>query len=208
MRQIYLISKPQINDLDHFAKNLESAFATNEISIFQLRLKNVKDSVWIESAKIAKQICKDYNVKFIINDRSDLINEINPDGIHLGQSDGDIISIRKQYGDKFIIGRSCYDSKEFAQIAEKDQASYVAFGTFFLSKSKEQIYKPQKEIINWAKSNLKVKICAIGGLYSHNINYFDGFMPDYFCFISAIWDEDNIQDAVNKIADQIKLLKK
>ena len=136
MSKIYLISKPEIPDFDLYIQNLKLIFATQHIDTYQLRLKNCTDADWIKAGEITKLLCQKFNVNFIINDRADLIKTIKPDGIHLGQSDGDILPIRKEFGDKFIIGRSCYDSKEFAKQACDDQASYIAFGTFFPSKSK------------------------------------------------------------------------
>lgn len=199
MSKIYLISKPEIPDFDLYIQNLELIFATQHVDTYQLRLKNCTDADWIKAGEITKSLCQKFNVNFIINDRADLIKTIKPDGIHLGQSDGDISPIRKEFGDKFIIGRSCYDSQEFAQKACSDQASYIAFGTFFPSKSKEQIYKPKKEIIGWAKANLNTKTCAIGGLYPHNLNHFKAFEPDYYCFISAIWDSNNKAKTLSEI---------
>jgi thiamine-phosphate pyrophosphorylase len=199
LSKIYLISKPAIPDLDLYIQDLELIFATQHIDTYQLRLKNCTNADWIKAGEVTKALCQKYNINFILNDRADLINTIKPDGIHLGQSDGDISPLRKEFGKNFIIGRSCYDSKEFAQKACDDEASYIAFGTFFPSKSKEQIYKPKKELINWAKTNLKTKICAIGGLYPHNLEHFKGFEPDYYCFISAIWDSDNKKSVLNEI---------
>jgi thiamine-phosphate pyrophosphorylase len=203
LSKIYLISKPEIPDFDLYIQNLELIFATQHIDTYQLRLKNSSDSDWIKAGEITKSLCQKFNVNFIINDRADLIKTIKPDGIHLGQSDGDIIPIRKEFGDKFIIGRSCYDSKEFAQQACNDQASYIAFGTFFPSKSKAQIYKPKKELINWARSNLNTEICAIGGLYPENLNHFKNFEPDYYCFISAIWDSNDKAKTLAEIKEII-----
>jgi thiamine-phosphate pyrophosphorylase len=199
LSKIYLISKPSIPDLDSYAKHLELSFGTNKIDIFQLRLKNATEQEWISTAKISKDLCKKYHVKFIINDRCDLIDIIKPDGIHLGQSDGDIGPIRSKYGNDFIIGRSCYDSKEFALAAKEDGANYIAFGTFFPSKTKEQIYKPQMNLINWAKQELHISVCAIGGLYPHNLNQFQNHKPDYFCFISAIWDSEDMKSVIFSI---------
>lgn len=207
MSEIYLISKPELPDLDIYKQDLELIFSSYKIAIFQLRLKNATDNEWLDASQITKHLCQKYQVKFIINDRADLIDKIKPDGLHLGQEDGDITPIRKKYGSKFIIGRSCYDSKDFAKQAKKDDASYIAFGTFFPSKSKEQIYKPNPEIISWAKSELNIAVCAIGGLYPHNLNRFQNHKPDYFCFISAIWDsEDKKQEilSINKIITHTK----
>ncbi|MBT4921427.1 MAG: thiamine phosphate synthase [Rickettsiales bacterium] len=199
MSNIYLISKPRIPDLSSYAKNLELALSTNSISIFQLRLKEVSDKDWIAAALVTKNLCSKYQVTFILNDRIDLLDQIKPDGIHLGQTDGDIGPIRDKYGNDFIIGRSCYDSKEFAKQAKIDGADYIAFGTFFPSKTKEQIYKPQMELITWAKDELQIHVCAIGGLYPNNLNQFQNHRPDYFCFISAIWDSEDIRCTIFNI---------
>ena len=117
--------------------------------------------------KRIKQICKANKVKFLINDDPLLAKKLNADGCHLGQKDNDIIKARKIIGNK-IIGITCHNSIKLAKSAIKNKASYLAFGAFFITKTKRARYKATTKILNEAKKLTKAPLVAIGGINSSN----------------------------------------
>ena len=68
---IYLISPSKIN-MKIFPSKLSSLLETGIVKIFQLRLKGYNDKSIIEITKDLYQICRHYNVVFILNDRPEL----------------------------------------------------------------------------------------------------------------------------------------
>jgi thiamine-phosphate pyrophosphorylase len=190
MTQIYLISPPQI-ELDKFSKELEIILKTGLVPIFQLRLKGQDDFFVKNSAIKLNKICQDYNTKFIINDNLELALDIGCNGVHLGIDDrqnstNQIVKII-QNNKNFTISFSCYDSKELAIQADNLGASFISFGAFFPTKTKISPGKPDIEIIDWAKKNLKAKIIAIGGINSQNSHQLISHKIDYIALISFIW---------------------
>lgn len=190
MTQIYLISPQQIQ-LDKFSKELEIILKTGLVPIFQLRLKD-QDNFFIKNSAIKlNKICQDYNTKFIVNDNLELALDIGCDGVHLGIDDrqnstNQIIKII-QNNKNFTISFSCYDSKELAIQADNLGANFISFGAFFPTKTKISPGKPDLEIIDWAKKNLKAKIIAIGGINSQNSHQLIAHKIDYIALISFIW---------------------
>ena len=162
---IYLISPNKINF--QFYQNLKEVLETKKVSFFQLRLKKYSFNKKILIGKKIKQICKKNNVKFLVNDDPLLAKKINADGCHLGQKDTNIIEARKIIGDK-IIGITCHNSIKLAKIAIKNKASYLAFGSFFLTKTKKTKYKASTKILNKAKKLTKIPLIAIGGINYSN----------------------------------------
>ena len=137
------------------------------MSFFQLRLKkkNLKKKLII--GKKIKKICKKFNVKFLINDDVYLAKKLNADGCHLGQKDMNIIKARKLIGKK-IIGITCHNSIKLAKIALENKANYLAFGAFYLSKTKKTKYKASFDLLKKARKITKKPIVAIGGINSNN----------------------------------------
>ena len=162
---IYLISPNKITF--QFYQNLKEVLETKKVSFFQLRLKKYSFNKKILIGKKIKQICKKNNVKFLINDDPFLAKKLNADGCHLGQKDTNIIEARKIIGDK-IIGTTCHNSIRLAKIAIKNKASYLAFGSFFSTKTKKTKYKASTKILNKAKKLTKTPIVAIGGINYSN----------------------------------------
>ncbi|MFR7030776.1 thiamine phosphate synthase, partial [Streptococcus pneumoniae] len=78
------------------------------ITLFQFREKGEGALEGLEKLELAiqiKELCKKYNVPFIVNDDIDLAMEIDADGVHVGQDDIGVDEIRKLMPDK-IIGLS------------------------------------------------------------------------------------------------------
>ncbi|MDD5215567.1 MAG: thiamine phosphate synthase [Methylococcales bacterium] len=114
------------------------------------------------------KLCHTYNVPLIINDNVELADKIGADGVHLGKEDGSISQARARLGEKAIIGVSCYNSLERAVAAEKEGATYVAFGRFFSSTSKPLAAPAQIGTLTAARKILTVPIVAIGGILPEN----------------------------------------
>ena len=128
-----------------------------------MRLKKYSLKQKILIGKKIKLICKKNNVKFLINDDPFLAKKLNADGCHLGQKDVSIIDARKIIGNK-IIGITCHNSIKLAKSAIKNNASYLAFGAFFSTKTKKAKHKATTEILNKAKKLTKTPLVAIGGI--------------------------------------------
>ena len=162
---IYLISPNKI--YSQFYQDLKKVLKTGKVGLFQLRLKKYSIKQKIEIGKKILQICKKYNVKFLVNDDPILSKKLNADGCHLGQKDMNITEARKIVGNK-IIGITCHNSINLAKAAIKKQADYIAFGAFFSTKTKKVKYKATTKILNKVKKLTKTPIVAIGGINLNN----------------------------------------
>ena len=182
---IYLISPNKITA--EFYQNLKVVLKTGKVSFFQMRLKKYPIKKKIMIGKKIRQICKKNHVKFLINDDPLLAKVLNADGCHLGQNDTDIIEARKIIGDK-IIGITCHNSIKLAKIAIKNKASYIAFGAFFLTKTKKTKFKATTNILNRVKKLTKTPIVAIGGINSTNYKNLLLNNANFIAISSYVWN--------------------
>lgn len=127
----------------------------NKIADYRLRLTQ---------AKALSKLCKQYSAILIINDHYDLALEVDADGIHIGREDITIIDARNYLGQNKIIGVSCYNQLALALEAERKSADYVAFGSFFHSKTKSNTVRAPTDLLSEAKKKLSIPIVAIGGI--------------------------------------------
>jgi thiamine-phosphate pyrophosphorylase len=162
---IYLISPNKI--YPEFFIDLKKVLKTGKVGLFQLRLKKCSIKQKIVIGKKIHQICKKYNVKFLLNDDPVLSKKLKADGCHLGQKDMNITEARKIIGNK-IIGITCHNSINLAKAAIKKKADYIAFGAFFSTKTKKVKYKATTKILNKVKKLTKTPIVAIGGINLNN----------------------------------------
>ena len=184
-RFVYLISPNEI--YPNFYKDLEKVLSSKRVSFFQLRLKNKSKNLIIKIAKKIKKITIRHKVKFIINDDSKLTKKIGADGCHIGQLDNTVSLARKDIKKK-TIGVTCHNSKKLALKAIKDNADYLAFGSFFKSRLKPNAKKTDLKILFWAKKNIKKPIVVIGGITDKNYKKLIKAGANYIAISTFIWN--------------------
>ncbi|PCJ24206.1 MAG: thiamine phosphate synthase [SAR86 cluster bacterium] len=141
------------------------------VSLIQYRSKEGSPAQRLKNAQKLATLCRKYETPLIINDDISLCESSQAQGVHLGHTDGSVKSARQQLGCEAIIGVTCHSSIEEALAAEKNGASYVAFGRFFPSKSKPQAPLANLEILNQARVALTIPIVAIGGINAENSSH-------------------------------------
>ena len=138
----------------------------------------------------------------IINDDIELAHAVEADGVHLGRDDADIAHARRRLGDHAIIGISCYNDLSLAIEAEKNAASYVAFGAIFPSSTKPEAPCAGLAIIAQAKQQLSVPVCSIGGITRENIQQVIAQGSDMTAVVSGIFGTDDIKSTTSYLAQQ------
>ena len=186
---IYLISPSKIKK--SFYSDLIKVFKTNKVSFFQLRLKKKSFKQKLIIGKKIKKICKNFNVKFLINDDVFLTKKLNADGCHLGQKDMNILDARKLIGNK-IIGITCHNSIKLAKIAIKNKADYLAFGAFNLSKTKKVKYKASISLLKKAQKITNTPIVVIGGINFNNYKNLLLNKANFLAISGYIWNNNKL----------------
>ena len=194
---IYLISPLNINKF--FYRDLTQIFKENKVSFFQLRLKNEVFKKKLIIGKKIKKICKNFNVKFLVNDDVLLARKLNADGCHLGQKDMNILDARKIIGKK-IVGVTCHNSIRLAKVAIRNKADYLAFGAFYLSKTKKVKYIASVRTLKEARRITNKPIVAIGGINSNNYQKLLLNKANFLAISGYIWKNKKIKpiEAIKK----------
>lgn len=107
--------------LDAIAKELKEG-----IDIIELRESCSTPDKIIRIGKKIRELCSIFNTLFIINDRIDIAQVIQADGILLNRFSFDILYARELTNDKTIIGK-VVSNKEEIEDAEKKGADFLVF---------------------------------------------------------------------------------
>ena len=198
-RFVYLISPNKIKN-NNFFTNLNLVLSTQKVNFFQLRLKEETNRNKLLIGKKIKKICIKHKVKFLINDDPKLAKKLNADGCHLGQKDMDILKARKILKNK-IIGITCHNSINLAKKAINDGADYLAFGAFYLSKTKKIKYKADLKILKLAKEITTTPIVAIGGIKLNNYKKLLLNKANFLAISGYIWNNKRYKplEAIKKL---------
>jgi len=196
---IYLISPKKILSSEYY-ENVEKIFKTNKIFFFQLRLKKENKLKLIKIAKKIRKLAKKYNVKFIVNDSPNLAIKINADGCHIGQKDFNVKKARKILKNK-ILGVTCHNSIKLARKAIENNADYLAFGSFYQSKTKRVKYKANLKILHSVRKITNIPIVAIGGINSENYKKLLLNKANFLAISGYIWNNKKYKpiEAIKKL---------
>ncbi len=136
----------------------------------QLRQKTGSTREMIRIAVQMKQLCSDYDVPLIVNDRVDVAIAAEADGVHLGQDDFPIPLARELLGQERIIGASASDITEGRRCLEEG-ADYIGFGPIYPTTSKDDAGAVKGvDTLTQIAEALSAPIIAIGGISSNHVS--------------------------------------
>ena len=191
---LYLISPQEVGD--RFAERLKAALEPGIAAAFQLRVKGVDGHELARLAEPLQRICGEAGVAFIVNDSIALAKRLGADGVHLGQSDGDVREARAVLGPAAQIGVTCHDSRHLAMEAGEAGADYVAFGAFYPTTTKPSDYRPHPSILSWWSTVFELPCVAIGGITPSNAAPLVTAGADFLAVCQAVWSADDPGSAV------------
>jgi thiamine-phosphate pyrophosphorylase len=144
---------------------IEAAVAGG-VDILQLRDKTLDDDGLIA----ASAAFRDTGALFILNDRPDLVDACQADGIHVGQDDETPAQARAAVGPERIVGRSTHAPDQALDADSDPDVDYFAVGPVHATPT-----KPGRPAAGLAYVEEAARIAskpwfAIGGLDSDNVH--------------------------------------
>ena len=168
------------------------------VTFVQLREKTLEDEKFLEEARELKELCKKYNVPFVINDNVDIAIAMDADGVHVGQSDMEAGDVRAKLGPDKIIGVSA-ENVEQAVLAEKRGADYLGVGAVFPTGSKDDAADVSYETLKAICEAVSIPVIAIGGINEGNVSKLAGSGIVGVAVISAIYAAKDIKKATEDL---------
>jgi len=160
----------------------------------QLREKELDEETFLEEARQLKELCRQYNVPFVINDNVDIALAMDADGVHVGQSDMEAGDVRAKLGPDKIIGVSA-QTVEQALLAQERGADYLGVGAVFATGSKDDADDVSHETLQAICEAVDIPVVAIGGISKDNVGQLAGRGLAGIAVISAIFGQPDIEAA-------------
>ncbi|MBN8529041.1 MAG: thiamine phosphate synthase [Caulobacterales bacterium] len=185
--RLYLITPPEVADLERFAADLEAALDAGDVAALQIRLKPASDEAIRATTRRLMPIAQARGVAVILNDRPDLARELGCDGVHVGQDDASLAEARRTMGPDAMIGVTCHDSYHLAMEAAEAGADYVAFGAFFPTATKATTHRAAPELLVAWQAAMEIPCVAIGGVTAENARGLAEAGADFVAVSGAVW---------------------
>ena len=195
---LYLVTD---RGLAHGRSTLEivSAAVQGGATVVQLREKDCSTRDFIEQALAIKEFLKDHGAPLIINDRVDVAQAVEADGVHLGQTDMPLGVAKKILGDSMIIGISA-ESLQDAIEAEKGGADYLGVSPIYATPTKTDTAPPLGlQGLQHIRKAVRLPLVGIGGLNRENAAEVIRNGADGVAVVSAIVAAENPQAAADAL---------
>lgn len=166
---LYLVTMP----VDNIVAVVESALQGG-VQIVQYRQKDGEDGTRLAIAQQLCDLCHQYEALFLVNDRVDMAIAVGADGIHVGQTDLPVSSVRQILNAnggnalQYIIGQSTTNPQEL-EIALNNQVDYVGVGPVYATPTKPNKAAAGNEYVSYAARNIQIPWFAIGGIDEHTL---------------------------------------
>lgn len=206
--KVYFIAGSQDIEDGNLVRVVEEGLKAG-ITMFQFREKGDKSKKGSEKEALAHtlfELCKQYQVPFIVNDDVDLAIKLNADGIHVGQDDRKISEFKDKFQDK-IIGLSVANKSEYDQ-SDISEVDYIGTGPIHATNSKNDAGEVggYQLIENMRTINRDIPIVAIGGITDIDVQPLIQAGANGVSVISAITKSQNIEQTVKGFHKQYKNL--
>ena len=167
-------------------------------TMIQLREKHLREEDFLKEAIEIKSVCSRYGVPLIINDNVDIMLKSGADGVHIGQNDMDLNTVRGIVGEDKIIGVSSHNVEEALE-AERDGADYLGVGAAFQTGSKGDASVIDHSVYKDICGSVKIPVVAIGGINKDNLSELEGSGISGVAVISALFAQEDIKAAAEEL---------
>ena len=107
-------------------------------------------------------------IPLIANDHAQIAQRVDVQGVHVGQDDESIETVRAQVERPIIVGKSTH-SVEQATTAERQGADYIGFGPIFPTPTKPDYPPIGLSQIHEAHRRVSIPVFCIGGIKLENL---------------------------------------
>ena len=198
IKGLYAIT-PDMADSNSLLQKTQLAIEGGAFMV-QYRSKIQDRDVKIQQCAAILRLCREYKIPCIVNDDVDMCRVLEADGVHLGEKDDNIAEVRRILGEDAIIGSSCYDQLNRAKLAQKEGASYVAFGAMFETSTKPNAPRATLELLREAKSQIQIPIVAIGGITMNNAHDVIETGIDAIAVINSLYESNSIKETAETLS--------
>lgn len=169
------------------------------VTLFQLREKKAPLKQVLEQGALLRDLCHQYGVPFLVNDRVDVAILLDADGVHVGQDDIPGLEVRKLLGDNKIIGISA-GSMEEAEWAMSQSPDYLGIGPIYATSTKQDAGDAiGTTLIREIANRWPVPMVGIGGIQDNNAASVIQAGAHGVAVVSAITKNSKPEDAAARL---------
>ena len=141
----------------------------------QLRMKDASEEEILKTAESTRELCRQYDAVFLLDDYVELVERSGADGVHLGKNDMPIDKARRLLGKDKIIGGTANTFEDVKRIYSAG-ADYIGCGPFRFTTTKKKLspilgLDGYRRIIEHMNAyGINIPVIAIGGILLQDVS--------------------------------------
>jgi thiamine-phosphate pyrophosphorylase len=185
MRGLYLVTDRAIIG-DRALTDVMLAAVEGGTQTVQLREKGASTRVFVELARVLRELLAPRGVPLIINDRVDVAMASGAGGVHLGRDDMAYPDARRLLGPDAVIGLSV-ETMDDVMHAEQFDVDYLGVSPIFATPTKtDTVGVWGIDGLAAVRRRSRHRLVAIGGLHAGNVSDVIAAGADAVAVVSAV----------------------
>lgn len=183
---------------------LEAAIAGG-VAVIQLRDKSADMPTLLSAGHVFRQVASRHGVTFIVNDDPELAVDLGADGVHVGQDDGDVATVRSVVGANAIVGLSTHNDDQLKAAHEGDaRPDYISVGPVWETPTKPGRPAAGLDYLRNAATASEIPFFAIGSIDRDSVGQVLEAGAERVVVVRAIRDADDPQAAAAELMQRIR----
>lgn len=174
------------------------------VDLIQLRGKQQSIDELSEIAGALHQITSRAATPLIVNDHAEIARHVPVEGVHVGQDDESIESVRKSVGRDLLVGKSTHSLAQ-ARAAQSEGANYIGFGPLFQTPTKPDYLPLGLGDIKEVHVDVILPIFCIGGIKMENLEQVIAAGARRVVIVSELLHSKNIVEYVRAARNLLNL---
>jgi thiamine-phosphate pyrophosphorylase len=173
-------------------------------SLVQYREKDQSQLTMYRECLAIRELTRSFGATLIVNDDIALAMAVCADGVHVGQDDLPVPTVRRLVGESMLIGLSTH-SPEQAQAAVHIGADYIGIGPVYSTLTKKDVGVPVGlAYVDYVARNVALASVAIGGINASNVAEVIRCGADCAAMISDIVSASNVSQKIQLVKKHIQ----
>ena len=202
--QVYLVTQESLSG-DHSTVEVVQSAIDGGVDVVQLREKEMSTRSRYELGQELRELTDAADVPLLVNDRVDIAQAIDADGVHVGDSDLPPEAARELLGPDAIVGYSA-STVATAERAEAAGADYLGVGAVYGTSSKDVTDEEDgigTDRIEKIARAVSIPVIGIGGITAENAEEVIDAGAAGVAVISAITATDDPQQATATLGEAV-----
>jgi thiamine-phosphate pyrophosphorylase len=203
---VYLVTQ-ESRSAGRSTREVVEAAVAGGVDVVQLREKGRTARERYRLGRALRERTREAGATFLVNDRVDLAQAVDADGVHLGDEDLPVEAARELLGPDGVVGRSV-SFVDDARAAERAGADYLGVGAVYPTDTKADIdddeYAVGPERVAEISDAVDVPVVAIGGITVETASEVVAAGADGVAVITAITREDDPEAATRTLGAAVE----